>query len=546
MNFAPELLNLEAELRRREQTAQEAQTAEEQTIAAELGRRSLADFIRAAWPQVEPGRALVWGWHLDAIAEHLEAVSAGQIQNLAICIPPGCTKSRAVGVFWPAWTWLRKPETRWLFFSNSDDLATRESLACRRLLESEWYLTHYPESVKITTDQNTKTWYENDRAGHRQSLSILASVTGKKGDTLVVDDANDAEKVQGLANRSAINQRWDNAIYDRVIDFKTGSRVIIAQRTHRDDLIGHALKSGVFEELRIPEEFDSRRRAVTSIGWSDPRTTDGEFLRPDQFGASEKRAAIFRLGSLGYQGKHNQDPQSPEGNLFKAVWLKSWERDPQSPDMIVLLDDRGEFKVNLRGLTLWATADPASSAKTSADFTVISVWAVTTRGDLLWMGCVRKQVDIPGQPKLLAEVFQRWPTLKAIGIEAVASNQAMFQFAVQMHLPATRLHPKGLDKLAHAQGAVITAEQGQLWLPSREADPTFPLDAVRSELLTFTGTPADEHDDIVDSLSYSVGMKMRFYTPDEQRADPIGYSNAGGPMPLSAAPSVGVAMGRRR
>src|SRR5947208_16586696 len=76
-------------------------------VWAEKGRRRLSDFVRAAWPVVEPGRPLVWGWHLDAVCEHLEAVTAGHLRNLLITIPPGCTKSRTVGVFWPAWTWLR-------------------------------------------------------------------------------------------------------------------------------------------------------------------------------------------------------------------------------------------------------------------------------------------------------------------------------------------------------------------------------------------------------------------------------------------------------
>src|SRR5215212_609547 len=155
-------------------------------VRAEKGRRRLADFVKFTWDVVEPGRPLAWGWHLDAMCEHLEAVTAGQITNLLITIPPGCTKSRTVGVFWPAWTWLRWPEARWLFFSNADDLATRESLACRRLIEGDWFRAAYPDAPRITTDQNTKTWYENDRAGHRQSMSILASVTGKKGDLICV------------------------------------------------------------------------------------------------------------------------------------------------------------------------------------------------------------------------------------------------------------------------------------------------------------------------------------------------------------------------
>ena len=525
----------------REWTRRKAAAAARRAAAmAEAGRRRLADFIRAAWPQVEPGRPLVWGRHLDAMCEHLEAVTAGQIQNLVIEIPPGCTKSRLVGVFWPCWEWLRAPETRWLFFSNSDDLATRESLACRRLWEGDWAATHYPDAVRITTDQNTKTWYENERAGHRHALSIGANATGKKADRLVVDDANDAEKVQGAANRTAVNSRWDNAIYDRVIDFKASSRVLVGQRTHRDDLIGHVKAAGSVDVLTIPEQFERARRTTTSIGWTDWRRDDGEFLRPDQFGPAEAEQAKRRLGSMGYRAKHQQDPQSPEGVLFKAAWLaRRWRRDPDSPDLVVLDDERGPYRFNLAAAERFLTADGAASARTSADPTVICAWAVTPRGDLLWLDCRRHWAEIPDQSKLLADAAAAHHP-KAVGVEAVASNRGLFQFAQRLGLAAVPMTPSGLDKLSHAQGGLIHAEQGQLWLPDPAAAPTFPFDAVLSELLAFTGTAADAHDDIVDTLSYAVDLKPRFCRPAGPTVLPAVIPTARGtpvfrPTPASAA-----------
>lgn len=217
-----------------------------------------------------------------------------------------------------------------------------------------------------------------------------------------------------------------------------------------------------------------------------------------------------------------------EGGRFRAAWLRAWARDPQSPDMILLADDRGAYRFNLAAATLFATCDPASSAKTSADYTVISVWAVTPRGDLVWVDCLRRQVEIPDQPKLLEQVTARH-ALKAIGIEAVASNRSMLQFAQRMGLAAAPLTPKGQDKLSHAQGGLVHAENGQLWLPAPGVVDGFPLDDVRSELLRFTGTPEDDHDDIVDTLSYAVDMKPRFYRPDGLIQPVIGVVNSVGP-----------------
>ena len=62
-------------------------------------------FIQRAWPVVEPSTRYVHGWHIDAIAAHLEAVTSGEINRLLINVPPGTMKSLAVGVLWPAWEW---------------------------------------------------------------------------------------------------------------------------------------------------------------------------------------------------------------------------------------------------------------------------------------------------------------------------------------------------------------------------------------------------------------------------------------------------------
>jgi hypothetical protein len=86
-------------------------------LKAEKARRNLRTFIEAAWPLVESA-PFVPGWHIDAIAEHLEAVTRGYIRNLLITIPPRHTKSITVSVMWPSWEWIDGPERRWLFASR--------------------------------------------------------------------------------------------------------------------------------------------------------------------------------------------------------------------------------------------------------------------------------------------------------------------------------------------------------------------------------------------------------------------------------------------
>ncbi len=77
------------------------------TVRKALAERSLSEFIRLHWLQIDPSD-YVHGWHIDLICEHLEAANRGEIRKLLINIPPRHMKSISVAVAWPAWTWAQQ------------------------------------------------------------------------------------------------------------------------------------------------------------------------------------------------------------------------------------------------------------------------------------------------------------------------------------------------------------------------------------------------------------------------------------------------------
>ena len=141
-------------------------------LEAEQARRSLRIYIEKAWSVVEPGREFISGWHIDAICEHLEAVTRGEIHRLLINIPPRHMKSLLVSVFWPTWVWATAPESRWIFASYAEKLSTRDSLKCRRIIQSQWYQKRWGDRFTLTSDQNVKTRFENDKTGFRLATSV--------------------------------------------------------------------------------------------------------------------------------------------------------------------------------------------------------------------------------------------------------------------------------------------------------------------------------------------------------------------------------------
>jgi predicted phage terminase large subunit-like protein len=289
-------------------------------LAAERARRSLRVFVREAWLIVEPMNPFVPGWHIDAIADHLEAVTRGQIRNLLINMPPRHMKSLAVSVFWPVWEWITAPERRWLFSSYAGSLSMRDSLKCRRLIESRWFQDRWGDRFQLTSDQNVKTRFENDQTGYRIATSVGGAATGEGGDRIVVDDPHDVQFAESDIIRTATLAWWDEVMSTRLNDPKTGAKVIVMQRCHTDDLAGHLLEQGGYEHLCLPAEYDGRR-AVTSLGWSDPRTVDGALLWPARFGAPEMTVLKVGLGSYGVAGQLQQRPSPRGGGLFKRTWF---------------------------------------------------------------------------------------------------------------------------------------------------------------------------------------------------------------------------------
>lgn len=290
-----------------------------QAIKAEAARRHLHAFMAQAWHVLEPATPFVDGPHLHAICDHLEAVTRGEIRNLVINMPPRHAKSLLVSVFWPVWEWIRFPERRWLFASYALSLSVRDSLKCRRLIESPWFQGLFGQCFALTSDQNAKLRFDNDRMGYRLATSVGGATTGEGGDRIVVDDPHNVNEAESDAIRQTTLRWWDEAMSTRGNDPRTVAKVIVMQRVHADDLSGHVLAQGGYEHLCLPAEYE-RPGYRTSIG-TDWRTTEGDLLWPQRFGPAELERLRAALGPYGVAGQLQQRPAPRGGGMFERQWF---------------------------------------------------------------------------------------------------------------------------------------------------------------------------------------------------------------------------------
>jgi len=276
--------------------------------------------VRAAWHVLEPTSELKWGWSLDAICEHFEAVTNGEVKKLLINVPPGCMKSLLTGVLWPAWEWGPKgrPGLRYLGTAHKQDLGVRDNLKCRRLIQSEWYQERWP--MKLTSDQNAKTKFENEHTGFREAMAFT-SLTGSRGDRVLLDDPLSVDHANSDADMKAAEITFTEALPTRVNN-DDSAIVVIMQRLNEKDTSGIILQRELgYVHLCLPMRFEAERKCTTSIGFQDPRTVDGELLFPERF-PEETVASLERtMGSYAAAGQLQQRPAPREGGMFKKAWF---------------------------------------------------------------------------------------------------------------------------------------------------------------------------------------------------------------------------------
>ena len=290
---------------------------------------SLAGFVKEAWRVIEPDTTLVWNWHLDAICEHLEAITAGRINRLLVNVPPGSSKSLLASVLWQAWEWgpCGRPSLRYLATAFNDGPVKRDTRKCRDLIMSDWYQSLWP-AVRLT--RTGETSFANSSTGSREGVAF-GSLTSQRGDRLIIDDPHSTRTAESETDRERTTRQFREGALNRLNDQARSAIVVIMQRLHERDISGVILDLKMdYTHLCLPMEFEPSRRCATSIGFRDPRSGEGELLDPGRFGADTVAAMKRETTAFAWAGQYQQRPAPREGALFKRHWFEVVEAAPAS------------------------------------------------------------------------------------------------------------------------------------------------------------------------------------------------------------------------
>ncbi len=473
----------------------------------------LYDFFKRTWGIVEPGMPYLDNWHVGAIADHLEAVSRGEIKNLLINVPPGHAKSILVSALWPACVWTWWPEWRGLFSSYDLSLVTRDAIRMRDVITDEWYKGEFSPTWRLKADQNVKTLFKNTRQGFRFCHTVAGRGTGHRGDAIVVDDPLNAKERHSKVKREAAKDWWKRTMPTRLNDPRSGARVVIMQRLHEEDLSGVILEEGGFEHLCLMTFFEPERRSKTftmpkgggerSLFFEDPREIEGELLFPELFTQDVLTGLKKTLGEGDFAGQHQQMPAPATGSVFKTYYWRFWQPPGANLPPVRWKKEDGSlvevFATELpRHLSKVVQSwDMTFKDKATSDFVSGQVWGAD-RADRYLLDRVHERLDFDGTARAVRTLSQKWPRARAKYIEDKANGPAIISHLRREVSGLIAVEPVG-DKTERAMAVQPEIKSGNVFLPHPAIAPW-----VMEYIAEFTAFPTGSHDDDVDGATQAL------------------------------------------
>lgn len=475
-------------------------------MLADLDRRlalegTLYDWVGLAWAQVESA-PFVPGWHIGAVCETLEAVSANQISRLVINLPPGCTKSLLVNVLWPTWEWLRRPGTKFIYASFDQSLpGRRDGGKILNLLGSQWWKDRFSPLLesKVASAAN----FDVIGGGFRFSTSPGGRGTGRHGNIVVFDDPIKPKDAQG--RRAAVTHEalakvrdwYSGTMSTRRADPKTHREVCIMQRLHKDDLAGYLIDLGA-RKVCFPMRFEK--------DYADPldkRTREGELLCPARYDEPAVKAIEQSMPEEVQAAQLQQRPHTKGGKHFRRVWWRFWGagREPclcdKCFDARKSVHDSGRDCVPLpeAGLDVLSW-DMAFKGKQTSDFVAGGAWRAY--GGCSYLRSIFNQrIGFADSKRAVLKMSVAFPASKIL-VEDAANGPAIEDELKSDLSGITLVKPQG-GKEARASAVEPLFDTGTVFLPHPDICPL-----TWSLMHQAEAFPNDLNDDMVDMLTQAL------------------------------------------
>src|SRR6202043_1470543 len=385
-----------------------------------LLRQDFVSFAARCFQDLNPQAELAMNWHLEVMAAKLTAVREGKIRRLIINLPPRHLKSLMASIAFPAWCLGHDPSAQILSVSYAQDLADKLARDCRSIMMSPWYRRIFPTRLAphrqavqefIPTRQGYRLPPPPPRQGYRLATSPGGVLTGRGADIILIDDPLKPEEALSEAQRRAANDWYDHTLYSRQNEKRRSAIVMIMQRLHEDDPVGHVLAQEPWEVLSFPAiaEADEMHEIETIWGPRCFRRRQGEALHLGREPLEILDRIRRTIGEYNFAGQYQQSPAPLGGGMVKAEWFKSY-REKERPERFD------------RIVQSWDTANKATEL---SDFSVCTTWGARGK-DLFLLNVFRRRLEYPALKRAVCEQQSLFDA-KVVLIEDKASGTQLIQ-----------------------------------------------------------------------------------------------------------------------
>lgn len=469
-----------------------------QEISLEWARRTNLGFAKHFFP-IREGMEFIEGPHHKIIGQALDKIHAGEITRLIITLPPGYTKTELAVVNFVAKGFQINPASRFIHATFSDDLARENSDKIKGLIQTEEFARAWP--VGIDASSSAKDRWKTIANGGMLAKAAGGPITGFRAGymdksrftgALIVDDPLKPDDAFSPTKRKTVNQRATNTFRSRLAHDGVPI-VVIMQRLHSDDFVGHLLKGGtgeIWDHLDLP--------VITEPGQDYPAEwTHGRPIRhslpagplwPEKHSADE--IEILKADAYTFASQYMQRPVSIEGALFDMGGIR-WYNEGGLPEV-------DYYRMY---------ADTAQKTGERNDYSVIELWAKFKGGGAGLIDLVRGKWEAPDLEK---NALAFWAKHRATGknvrglwVEDKVSGTGLIQSLKRQGVPVQGIQ-RNKDKYTRGLDAAPWISTGQVWLP----DNTTFTEALRYELQTFDGLGTgfdDQVDPLMDAIADLLG-----------------------------------------
>lgn len=443
-------------------------------------RNDLTAFTERAFYELNPQTPFKPAPHVEVITTKLEAVRKGRLCRLVINLPPRHLKSHTASIAFVAWYLGHNPAATVICVSYGQDLSDKLARDCRTVMISDWYQELF--STRLAGRTSVSDFLTTQQGG-RMSTSVGGVLTGRGADLILIDDPLKPDDALSETQRTTVNDWYQNTLLSRLNDKETGSIVIIMQRLHQDDLVGHVLEREKWEIVSFPAiaEEDGVHQIQSILGDRTFVRKVGDILHPERESRETLAKIRKNIGEYNFVSQYQQSPTPPGGSMVKVTWLRYYEPHEKPARF-------------LRIVQSWDTANKAGELN---DYSVCTTWGVDGKNRYL-LHVLRKKMNYPDLKRTVIELAKEYNAQnvliedKASGIQLIQELERELYSTVTAYKP-----PPGTDKIMRLHAQTDLFENGLILLP-KEAP--WLADYVNE----ITGFPGTKYDDQVDSTAQAL------------------------------------------